>query len=68
MAYPDLPQGLTFWRCRNCGNETLFRAAGTGSIQCCRCGQVWSLAQLTDAHARAHPETSTASTAAPTAH
>ena len=56
MPYPDLPAAPTFWRCPNCGNEYLFRANGTGTIQCGSCGQISSAQQLLDAHARAHPE------------
>jgi uncharacterized protein (DUF983 family) len=63
MAYPDLPPGPTFWRCPNCGNETLFRASGTRHIECGRCGQVWTLQQLKDAHARAHAEVASANVA-----
>jgi len=54
MAYPDLPPGPTFWRCPDCGNETLFRAAGTAHIECVRCHQVWTVQQLKGAHAREH--------------
>ena len=52
MAYPDLPPNATFWRCANCGNELLFRAAGTGHIECGVCGHVWTLQQLKDTHAQ----------------
>jgi len=57
MAYPDLPPGPTFWRCGNCSNESLFRAAGTGHIECGQCHQVWTLEQLKEAHARAQAAT-----------
>lgn len=62
MAYPDLPPGATFWRCAQCDNETLFRAAGTGHIECERCAREWTLEQLKDAHAhaRAHGESPSA--------
>jgi len=56
MAYPDLPPGLTFWRCPNCGNETLFRAAGLGHIECGQCHQVLTVQQLKGVHARAHAQ------------
>jgi phage FluMu protein Com len=56
MAYPDLPPGPTFWRCPNCGNETLFRASGVAHIECGRCHQVWTVDQLKDAHAKAHAQ------------
>jgi hypothetical protein len=29
----------------------LFRADGTGRIECGRCGQVWTVEELKDAHA-----------------
>lgn len=53
MAYPDLPPSPTFWRCPNCGNETLFRGNGTAAIKCIGCGQTWTVQQLKDAHASA---------------
>jgi hypothetical protein len=52
MAYPDLPSSPTFWRCPGCGNEILFRAAGTGHIECGHCHQVWTVQQLKDAHTK----------------
>jgi transcription elongation factor Elf1 len=55
MPYPDLPPQPTFWRCPTCGNEQLFRANGTGAIACGSCGQSWTVQQLLDAHAQAHP-------------
>jgi uncharacterized protein (DUF983 family) len=60
MAYPDLPPSPTFWRCPKCGNETAFRASGTARIECVRCGQISTVEELLDAHARAHPELATA--------
>jgi uncharacterized Zn ribbon protein len=51
MAYPDLPPSPTFWRCPNCGNDTVFRASGIGHIQCPRCSREWTEAQLQAAHA-----------------
>jgi uncharacterized C2H2 Zn-finger protein len=60
MAYPDLPTGPTFWRCPDCGNETLFRASGIAHIECGRCHKVWTEQQLVEAHASAHPELASA--------
>ena len=56
MAYPDLPPGATFWRCPECGNESLFRASGIGRIECAQCTQMSTEQRLLQAHARAHPE------------
>jgi uncharacterized protein (DUF983 family) len=53
MAYPDLPASPSFWRCPECGNETLFRASGTARIECGRCRQVWTADQLVEARAHA---------------
>jgi len=61
MAYPDLPREATFWRCTSCGNETHFRAAGTGHIECGQCHKEWTLEQLKTAHARANAATTVAS-------
>jgi hypothetical protein len=55
MAYPDLPLNPTFWRCAGCGNEALFRGSGTGHIECGSCATEWTLQQLKEAHAQAHP-------------
>ncbi len=60
MAYPDLTPGPTFWRCPDCGNETLFRASGVALIECGRCHTVCTEQQLVQAHARAHPEVANA--------
>jgi uncharacterized protein (DUF983 family) len=63
MAYPDLPQGPTFWRCPECGNENLFRANGIGHIECGQCHKLWTEQQLLEAHARAHPQAKAAAPA-----
>jgi uncharacterized protein (DUF983 family) len=54
VAYPDLPPSPTFWRCPNCGNETLFRASGTVHVECGRCGCVSTVDELLSTHASAH--------------
>jgi Zn ribbon nucleic-acid-binding protein len=64
MAYPDLPASPTFWRCPKCGNETVFRASGTVHVECVRCGQVSTVQELLETHARAHPELATEAAAA----
>jgi len=53
VAYPDLPPSPTFWRCPDCGNAQQFRASGIGHIECSKCGKVWTVQQLKDAHAQA---------------
>lgn len=60
MAYPDLPPNPTFWRCRNCGNESTFYASGIGHIQCAQCGTEATEQQLLEEHNKAHPETASA--------
>jgi hypothetical protein len=60
MAYPDLPQNPTFWRCPKCGNESLFRASGIGHIECTTCHTISAEPELLAEHARAHPSSETA--------